>query len=467
MRRRGAGRDPQRLLRWYPRGWRREHAAVLRGLLDEQAADRGRGLSAGEAWSMRIHGVAERFTLRAGAVLAVAGLVAGLLVVASLFAVDRAPEGVVIAGAVAGAVASALTSLSALTLVRDAGWTTAAGTVVSAAASLGAWTVSVLAGLAWSVGFDQADAGLPQTAFASAFPVLLAAAVALGAVALAPAGAGGLRRVPTAGGRWALAVACGVPAAVLIGVTSVAPGGSLLVAVVLLALCIARREPGSSAAHEGREVAAAQVDPPAGPHTGDGRRPPRGILPLAVVGFLLTAPCALYAVLADGDRSWVGLPAPLEALPPMNTGLALGALASVPLVPAVALLVARRVRRGVGLTAALVGVAVLGRAISAAMGPAGDGGFLVVVAAGALAGVAVVSLIAPRLPGPASTRWPLVAVIGIAAGWVIGVPALMAGPLIAPFVALGLAVHVLRPSTGRPRRYGQPQVAVGQSRWIG
>lgn len=460
MRRRAAGRDPQRLLRWYPRAWKREHGAVLLGLLDEQAADRGRGLSAGEAWSMRVHGAAERFTPHAGAVLAVGGLVAGLLAVASLFAVDRAPEGAVVVGAaVTGAVASALTSLSALTLVRDAGWTTAAGTVVSAAVSLGAWTVSVLAGLAWGVGFDQADAGLPQTPFAAAWPLLLAVAVALGAVALAPAVAGGLRQVRTTAGRWALAVACGVPAAVLIGVTSAAPGASLLVAVVLLALCLAGREPETAAAREGREALA--VDPPAAPRSGDVRRPPRGVLPLAVSGLLLTTPCALYAVLAGGDTSWAALPAPLAALPPMNTGLALGALASLPLVPAAALLVARRVPKGVHLTAVLVAVAVLGQAVSAAMGPEGDGGFLVVVAAGALAGVAVVSLLAPRLPGPASTRWLLVAVVGVAAGWVVGVPALMVGPLVAPLVALGLAVHVLRPSTRRPRRTGQPQLATG------
>ncbi|MEJ5946977.1 hypothetical protein WDZ17_16910 [Pseudokineococcus basanitobsidens] len=462
MRRRGAGRDPQRLLRWYPRAWRREHGAVLLGLLAEQAADRGRGLSAGEAWSMRLHGIAEWFTPRAGAVLAVGGLLAGLLAVASPFAVDRAPEDVVVvAAAVTGALASALTSLSVLTLVRDAGWTTAVGTVVSATALLGAWTVSVPAGLAWSVGFDQADAGLPRTPFASAWPVLLAVAVALGAVALAPAIAGGLRRIPTTAGRWALAVACGVPAAVLIAVTTVAPGGSLLVAVVLLVLCIARQQPGTSATREDHQVATARVDPPPSPRTGDAHRPPPAVLPLAVVGFLLTTPCALYAVLGGGDTSWTGFPAALEALPPMNTGLALGALASLPLVPAAALLVSRRVRRGVGLAATLVCVAVQGQAVSAGMGPDGDGGFLVVVAAGALAGVAVVSLLAPRLPGPASTRRLLVAVIGVATGWVVGVPVLMVGPLIAPFIALGLAVHVLRPLTRRPRRTGQPQLAVG------
>jgi len=51
------------LLRWYPPAWRERHGAVLLATLLDDAEARGlERPAAADAWSIRVHGAAERAT---------------------------------------------------------------------------------------------------------------------------------------------------------------------------------------------------------------------------------------------------------------------------------------------------------------------------------------------------------------------------------------------------------------------
>lgn len=241
-----AGRDPQRLLRWYPRGWRARHGQVLLGLLEEQAQDTGRGLSRADAWSLRTHGAAQRLSPGAGVLLALAGAVAaaaGLTVLAVSLADPAATVGAaeVVWTVLLTGVATSLVSLAAVALVRDSLPITAPGAVLAAAAATAAWAAATAASLSWSVGFDQADADVSLSGFAVAFPSLLVAGVGLGTVALTPVTVVLLRGISSTPGRWLFAVAGALLGSVVLGSGALAPGASLLAAVGVLVGCALRR----------------------------------------------------------------------------------------------------------------------------------------------------------------------------------------------------------------------------------
>ncbi|WP_181059737.1 hypothetical protein [Pseudoclavibacter sp. AY1H1] len=65
-----------KLLRWYPRAWREENGEVFLGMLEDDAAARGAmrpGVA--EAWSIRVHGLAERASYKVALVCALLALV--------------------------------------------------------------------------------------------------------------------------------------------------------------------------------------------------------------------------------------------------------------------------------------------------------------------------------------------------------------------------------------------------------
>lgn len=66
-----------KLLRWYPKAWREENGDVFLGMLEDDAAARGAtkpGFS--EAWSIRVHGLAERASYKVALFFAVLALIA-------------------------------------------------------------------------------------------------------------------------------------------------------------------------------------------------------------------------------------------------------------------------------------------------------------------------------------------------------------------------------------------------------
>lgn len=66
----------QSLLRWYPKAWREENGAVFLGMLEDDATARGAAKpGVAEAWSIRVHGLAERASYKVALVFAVAALI--------------------------------------------------------------------------------------------------------------------------------------------------------------------------------------------------------------------------------------------------------------------------------------------------------------------------------------------------------------------------------------------------------
>lgn len=440
--------DPGRVMRWYPRAWRHRHSAVLLGTLEEQAETRGGPvLTRADARSMRVHGLAERLSPGVGAGLALAGAVALLFGIVGLVVgmAGAGPLSAVPAVLFVG-VGPALLSLSVASLARDVGVTTAAGTVLALVASLVAWVLAALASFSWSSGFRQADLGIERTSFAAASPVFFVGAIVSGAVALAPAFAGVLRGVRGSSTRWTLALVCSVPSAVVIGLFTLAPGSALLPALGLLVAWGLRLRVREGVPDDARtmwiESVATQTD-----RVGVALDRPRRrlLVALAVVTAVLGAPFSLYAVLGGSDGqglSW--LPAAWEQLPPMNAGLAGGALASLPLVAAGGLAASRRWGRSGGVAGLLVSVAVVMNAVGAAMGPSGDTQTYGVFVAAVLVGIAVLLPAARWVPGPPVGRWAVIVVVGVAAGWSAGVLALSLFPLLAPVVAVVFAVVAAR-----------------------
>lgn len=451
--------DPRRVLRWYPAAWRRQHGAVLLATLEELAEDRGGpALSRREAWSMRVHGAAERLSVRMGAALTLAGAVVAVLGTVGL--VTGAGVGgpvATVVGVLGFGLAPALLAWSAAALGRDLGLLGPAGTVVAVLASAAACTLAPLVVLSWGDGFRAADAGLPPGALARALPALVVAALVAGAVAAAVVLGGALRAAGLrAGGaalRWGLAAVLAVPAAVAVGVASLQPGATLLTAAVLGGALLVREQ-----TEERRRAAnaAAVAPPPSGPTPGPDARTiapvrtrRRALVVPALVSAVAGAPFLVLAA-SGGDEPLAGSPLPLglAGLPAMNLALTGGAFASLPLVLAVGRWAADRWRAAGAAAGVLVTVAVLASAVSAAMGPVGDAQLLLLAVAAVLVGVAVLLPVAHRVPGPAVTWWLVVGVGGVSLGLSVALHALAVLPLAAPFVALLVAVLTAR----RPRR---------------
>lgn len=477
MTRCGVAPDPRRLLRWYPRAWRERHGAVLLGTLEEHAEVRGRPvLTRADAWSVRVHGVAERLSPGAGAGLALVGAAVLLLGIVGGIA-GAGGAGVVLAWLAAVAVAGvgpALLSLSAAAWLRDRGVTTAPGTVLAAAASLLTWLLATLASFSWSSSFDQADLDLEPTGLAVAFPALFLGALLTGAVALYPVIAGVFRSVRSTAARRVLAAGGAVIGAVLVGVLMLAPGSALLAALGLLTMWGLRwrtrdadtagtrpsTRPGTRAStRPSTRASTSSCARPAGSERPWSRPVPRGerrvdparrgrLVAVAVLTVLLSAPFSLYALLGgSGPPGLTWSPGAWSQLPPMNVGLTGGALASLPLLAAAGPPAVRRWGHRGGAAVLLACVAVVMRAVSAAMGPTGETGTYVLFAAAVLVGIAAVLLVADKVPGPAALRWAVVVVAGAVAGWAVGLPVLAVFPLLVPVAALVLAVLLAR----RPR----------------
>lgn len=172
----------------------------------------------------------------AGPGLALAG--AAILVVGFVRIASTDPSGTELSAAVTVGLifglGPALLSSSLLLLAREMGMLSRDAVVPAGVAAVGAWGLTALASAAWGAGFRQADLGVERTAFTEAFPVLGISALVCGSLALSPLYASLLHRVGRVPLRWALAVACADPTAVLIGLLTLSPGSGLLAAVGVL-----------------------------------------------------------------------------------------------------------------------------------------------------------------------------------------------------------------------------------------
>ena len=137
------------------------------------------------------------------------------------------------------AVSLALVSVGVLGLIRQAGRLSPPRALVVACLATTAWAIGAMAGMAWSVGFEAADANLPQPAFAALFVPFALAAWVLGAVTVAIV-VDGLRagRASSRVLRAVVAGGVGVVVTPVLGAQLVAPIAPLAAAVVLVVAAI-------------------------------------------------------------------------------------------------------------------------------------------------------------------------------------------------------------------------------------
>lgn len=213
----------RRLLRWYPASWRAVHGDVLIGTLMDAAEAEGRTRPSGaEARSMMLHGIGERFTVRAGLLAAVGALpfsFAGILV--TLVGLDTIAQfgGGWVPLALNLLVAAPLATIAALALLRHAGLLRPDRVLAVLLLAVTAWACAFLAAWSWSVGFDEADAGLLRTPFSLAFGPLFVAGWAIGGLAFALAVLELGRSLPR-GIRWAPPLVSAVIAPPVIGLAA-------------------------------------------------------------------------------------------------------------------------------------------------------------------------------------------------------------------------------------------------------
>ncbi|MBO3663633.1 hypothetical protein [Microbacterium stercoris] len=138
-------------------------------------------------------------------------------------------------------VAPSLAAVALVMLCRNAGVTPAARTAPILAASTAAFALAAMTRQAWSIGFDRADAGLPDTWFSALLWPLFAVAWAVGALAIALL----VHAMMTAGGTsptvgWATGVAVGLVAAPAIGIGLISPVPVMLTSAALVIFALRR-----------------------------------------------------------------------------------------------------------------------------------------------------------------------------------------------------------------------------------
>jgi len=227
----------RRLLAWYPRSWRRDHGDVLVAMMLDDAERTGRsGPSGAERRAAIIHGLGARLGATAAiiaaslAVLATAVGQVGLLFFTGGGPAIHEPVLFVMTG-----VAPALTGVALVALLRAVALLGDGAAVTATACLAVAGVCSGFGGIAWSQGFDAADAGLPQTGLAAMTLPLAGAGVLLTMVAFALLVAPALRRAGLGPAARVLAIVVAIIAAPVTGaLVFLSPGTTAVVAIVVL-----------------------------------------------------------------------------------------------------------------------------------------------------------------------------------------------------------------------------------------
>ncbi len=479
----------RRLLRWYPRSRREHDGAVLLGTLLDAAEAEGRTRpTAGEAWSLRLTGAGEHLTHRAALIAGTVALIAATLTTLLLLTgvagrvVWLSPLllGFLIPVSLAVALCAALQARRLLSPVR-------ALTTISLAVLASA--VVALTLVSWSVGWDEADAGVERSALALAFPLLYLAGWGLGAATLAVAVSGLCGGLPLPL-RAAVTAVAAVVSPPLLGLLSIHPFFALLLAAALVpALLLAGPRPdGSTDPVRGtpESAALAPASPSPAPRPSPAPLPPLPVTTLPVLpdapadrgrpthGLArpATAPHRTAAVLAGVaslligglgiafalvGSGWVG---EIDSTRAMQLGIAVAGLGLIPLVVRGAEVLCRR-RPAATLLLRLAATAVgLGFAVAAVQSVLGDtrGGVPIVpglfLAAGAgllAAGLARSRPLGVRVLLAVSVALP----VSVYVGWILVLTLPFATPLLA-CVALVLALRRRRTPGGTVPRVTGP-----------
>lgn len=435
----------RRLLRWYPRSWRREHGEVLLGLLLDDAGARGRvAPSAGDRIRAARDGTGSRLTGRVALTSSLLGLGAAALAgVGSIWALDLLVSigaGWILYALTTG-VAPALAMLGLVSLARDRGTFTEGRALSVLGLGAPALVLGALATASWVLGFTRADAGLPPTPFEDAWFPFVIAGLILGSIAFAAALDAHFTRDGMGRG---FSAAASIPLGALLAISAapalLQPIGSGLVAAIIAAVAIAARRPSPPRSPAPASIAPA---PRRAPTARDTMRVTRGLSVLSALGSTLGIAFAF-----TGSR-WETTGGAVDATEAMGQGISLALLSAVPLIAALAVKLAGRgliASRHTFGPAALIALWFAAVANGYADGADGSlGGWFAVGAV--LFGAAVTWWATPRVPGLWRARFVLAAVLGVAG-------AVFVGALVAPMLAFGVpiaAVVLAVRSRDRPR----------------
>lgn len=337
--------DPfRRLLRWYPASWRRAHGDIVAGMLRDVAeATGGAAPSPAERRSARIEGLAHHLDRRLALVAAVAAVVlaaAGFILYLVVPAILQSTAGVLPweGGPTAMSVVAAVTIFSVPLFVAMSLIATLRVRGLRAGPALASLVIATLAtvllagaGASWSIGFDEADAGVARSPFAAAWLFLAAGAALLGATATAiligTMLAGRLR-----GWAYVIGGAAGLVLAPTLMITLPSPATAGLAAIGALVLAdLGTRPPrrdtrspaGSVPSAPGWAPASAAAADSPGPHGRAAEARSRWIAGLATTSFVLGMPAVAFAF---AGSQWSAL----DATEAMRAGIASGALAAIP-----------------------------------------------------------------------------------------------------------------------------------------
>lgn len=338
------------------------------------------------------------------------------------------------------AVAPALLSIAVAALLRHIGTlTTRAAVWVGVVGSI-AWTLGALTVASWSTGFDEADAGLPRSTFGGLFLPLALASWAAATAATTPVMAALL--VP-ARRRWiawmGAAILCAI-AVVPAGFAVIAPAPGVVVALVVSIAVLTivqrlRRAPRSSDTVDGARAPLSRRPVPEPLR----REQWRLVATFAGVSGIAGLACGAFAL---SGTFWPGVS--LDGTQAMNAGLSAGAVAAVPLVLALGIIVANRFGAWMWVAAGS-GLLALGF-VAAAQGVGAGNSMQWPLSIGAAVGIGLVTavVLTRALPHRGLPRVLLGIGVGVGTAGTLGLMAAMLLPLAAPIVAVWLLVWASR-----------------------
>jgi hypothetical protein len=428
-----------RLLRWYPRSWREEHGNIVLDSLEQHASDRGIARpSVPEAWSLGAHRLGARATHRWAAGLAATALIAfigatGLLLSNAIIFPGAGFIRLVLAVFI-GPLGSAL---SAVVLLHQAGRLSAPAALSTAASAVPACGLAALVAASWSVGFDEADAGLGRSWFGSStllFFILgwVAGTGSLVAPVTSVLGKRSLLRIRLLQGTFLAA-----PLALILGALMLmAPMVGTLGAAALLVVTLRH----GSAKHPAapRETVPVAVRTPTPPPTvAWTRRKHAAVGAAALLSLIAGLWCAVFALTGS---NWA--PMALSSTRAMNLGLAAGALAAIPATVAAGIMLIPRFGSVMRWAAVICCASLIVEAVAQLLGAGHPTQWPLILVAATLMGFAVALPFGRLIPGGRSVRFGVTAMLGLAAS-IIGLNLVAMAAFIAPIAAAALVVWSL------------------------
>lgn len=425
-----------RLLGWYPTWWRERNGEVFLGSMRDHAEQEGLTKpSSTDTASAIVNGTALRLDAR----LALWSSVVSLALGAGAWVLVLAGVGGTVSSVITAGVAPTLTLLGLVAVARARGWVGPVRALAVLPVLSLALALAALGQIAWSQGFDLADANLPLTGLAAVWLPLIATAWAIGCLGLAALLDALLYRTRMPWfGRLPLALIAATLITPLLGVGLINPVMSSAIALgvaVLAALSLH----GDDAVTAPAPVTAADVRPARLPNSRR-RRAAQLLAWLSAVGGSIGVAYAFTGAAWSNGAT--------DSTVAMGQGITISLAASIPLLAAIGLMTPSHQASflvwgplyALALASIAVAIAYTGAPDWLEMGPW-------VIASAVLCGVALALWLTPRLPGQFGIRLAVGIAAGIAYAALFGLTTM---PLLAFAVPVAGAIVAAVARRGRP-----------------